>query len=192
MEEDRMTVTTGEASPHRKARIAGVFYLLNFVTGAFAAFAVGKSAVYGDAANLLATAFYIVVTILFYFLFKPVQRSLSVLAALFSLAGCALSVLRTLNLSAVPINPLVCFGIYCLLIGYLIFKSTFLPRFLGVLMALGGLGWLTFLWPGLARSLSPWNLAPGMLGEGLLTLWLLAMGVNSQRWKEQAGVRVAL
>ena len=187
-----MTVSTAETSPQRNARIAGVFYLLNFVTGAFAAFAGGKSAVYGDAANLLAAGFYIVVTILFYFLFKPVQRSLSLLAALFGLAGCALSVLRIFNLTAIPLNPLVCFGVYCLLIGYLIFKSAFLPKFLGVLMALGGLGWLTFLLPGLAKSLSPWNLAPGMLGEGLLTLWLLAMGVNSQRWKEQAGARVAL
>src|ERR1700674_4513880 len=155
MEEERMTVSTGETSPHRRARIAGVFYLLNFVTGAFAAFAGGRAAVYGDAANLLAAAFYIAVTILFYFLFKPVQKSLSLLAALFSMAGCALSVLKIFNPPAIPLNPLVCFGIYCLLIGYLTFKSTFLPGLLGVLMALGGLGWLTFLWPGLAKSLSP-------------------------------------
>jgi hypothetical protein len=60
----------------------------------------------------------------------------------------------------------VFFGLYCLLIGYLILRSTFLPRFLGVLMALGGLGWLTFLSPALSSKLSPWNMAPGILGEG--------------------------
>jgi hypothetical protein len=80
----------------------------------------------------------------------------------------------------------VFFGFYCLLIGYLILRSTFLPRILGALMMFGGLGWLTFLFPPLARSLSPYNMAPGILGEGLLTLWLLVMGVNTQRWMEQA------
>ena len=81
----------------------------------------------------------------------------------------------------------VFFGFYCLLIGYLIFRSTFLPRILGVLMAIAGLGWLTFLSPPLAHYLSPYILAPG-LGEGSLTLWLLVMGVNAARWEEKASV----
>jgi hypothetical protein len=38
----------------------------------------------------------------------------------------------------------------------------------------------------LAKYLAPYNLAPGMLAEGVLTLWLLVMGVNAERWKEQA------
>lgn len=54
-------------------------------------------------------------------------------------------------------------------------------------MAFAGLGWLTFLSADLANYLSPYNLAPGFLGEGALTLWLLVMGVNEERWKEQAG-----
>jgi hypothetical protein len=84
------------------------------------------------------------------------------------------------------VNPLICFGVYCLLIGYLIFRSNFLPRVLGVLMAFGGLVWLTFVSPDLADYLSPYNLAPGILGEGALTVWLLAKGVDAQRWLEQA------
>jgi hypothetical protein len=78
------------------------------------------------------------------------------------------------------------FGFYCLLIGYLIFRSAFLPRFLGVLMAVAGLGWLTFLSPALARSLSPYNFLPGVFGEAWLTLWLLVNGVDVPRWNEQA------
>jgi hypothetical protein len=136
-------------------------------------------------ANIVAMASYVAVTLLFYDLFKPVNRSLSLLAALFSLGGCTWGVLTIFKLAPLPINSLVFFGFYCLLIGYLIFRSTFLPRFLGVGMAIGGLGWLTFLSAPLANYLSPWNLAPGMIGEGLLTLWLLAFGVNVQRWKEQ-------
>ena len=172
-----------EASPRFKARIAGVFYLLNILTGALALFVRGRL---GVAANLTAAACYIAVTLLFYDMFKPVNRSLSILAAFFSLVGCAIGALGPFHLAPPHINNLVFFGFYCLLIGYLIFRSTFLPRFLGVLMAIGGLGWLTFLSTPLANYLSPYNLAPGILGEGTLTLWLLVMGVNVQRWKEQA------
>jgi uncharacterized protein DUF4386 len=78
------------------------------------------------------------------------------------------------------------FGFYCVVIGYLIFRSTFLPRIVGALMAFAGLGYLTFLSPPLADYLSPYNLAPAALGEGSLMLWLLVVGVNAQRWKEQA------
>lgn len=179
----------GEASPRRKARIAGVFYLLTILTGAFAAFASGKFLVFADAASLAATACYIVVTLLFYFIFKPVDSSLSLIAAVFSLVGCGLGALSVFHL--VPsylksVNPLVLFGCYCVLIGYLIFRSSFLPPILGVLMAFGGLGWLTFGSSTLADSLSPYNLVPGILGEGALTVWLLAKGVNAQRWQEQS------
>ena len=72
------------------------------------------------------------------------------------------------------------------MVGSLILRSTFLPRILGVLMVIAGLGWLTFLWPPLAMNLAPYNLMPGMIGEGLLILWLLIFGVNEQRWKRQA------
>jgi hypothetical protein len=85
---------------------------------------------------------------------------------------------------------LVFFGFYCLLIGYLIFRSTFLPRVLGVLMAVAGLcympyGFATFLSPEFAAGLFPWVMMPGA-GELVLALWLLVIGVNVQRWEEQA------
>src|SRR5260370_10426500 len=80
----------------------------------------------------------------------------------------------------------VFFGVYCLLIGYLIFKSSFLPRILGVLMVFAGLGWLTFLFPPLANYLSRYILVLGFLAELALMLWLLVMGGIAQRWKEQA------
>jgi hypothetical protein len=69
-------------------------------------------------------------------------------------------------------------GFSCLLIGYLIFRSTFLPRILGALMAFAGLGWVTYLSPPLAHYLSPYNLALGLLGQESVMLWLLVMGVN--------------
>jgi len=154
------------------ARIAGLFYLLTFVTGGTALFVGGRL---GVALIFMASACYVAVTLLFYYLFKPVNRSLSLLAASLSLAGCAIGPVTS------KISPLVFFGFYCLLIGYLIFKSSFLPRLLGVLMAIAGLGWLTFLWPPLANHLSPYIFVPGIVGEGSLTIWLLVMGV-SERW----------
>jgi hypothetical protein len=170
-------------SPKSKARIAGIFYLLTFVAGVLALVSVSSRL----PANLIATASYVAVTLLFYDIFKPVNKGASMVAAFVGLVGCAWSVLTLFHLTPLDINSLVFFGFYCLLIGYLIIKSTFLPRLLGVGMAIGGLGWLTFLSTPFASSLAPWNLAPGMIGEGLLTLWLLAFGVNVQRWKEQAG-----
>ena len=81
---------------------------------------------------------------------------------------------------------LVFFGFYALLTGYLIISSTFLPRILGVLSVVGGLGWLTFLYPPLGYRLFPYVAAFGLLGASALILWLIVKGVDEQRWKEQA------
>ena len=173
---------TEKVSPSFKARLAGVFYLGTFVTGMLAlVFVNGRSVT-----NLIATACYIAVTILFYDLFKPVSKNLSSLAAFFSLAGCAIGALSAFDMNPFYINSLVFFGVYCILIGYLIHRSTFLPRILGVLMAFGGLGWLTFLSPALVNNLSPYNMLPGIIGEGVLILWLLIKGVNVEAWKRRA------
>jgi hypothetical protein len=77
-------------------------------------------------------------------------------------------------------------GFSCLLIGYLIFRSTFLPRIPRRADGVAGLGWVTYLSPPLAHYLSPYNLALGLLGQESVMLWLLVMGVNVQRWKDRA------
>jgi len=175
------------AFPPPRARITGGVYLLYFLTAIFAQFLVGRTpAAYSDAANVVSIACYIALTLLFYDMFKPVSRILSLVAALFSLVGCAVTILSVFHLASSHL-PIWFFGPYCILIGYLIFRSTFLPRILGVLMALAGVGWLIFLSPALASHLSTYIKAVGILGEGLLMLWLLVFGVNVQRWKTQVG-----
>lgn len=84
---------------------------------------------------------------------------------------------------------LVFFGLWCVLIGFLIFRSTFLPRVLGVLLAISGLGWMIYLVPPLAiRLFIPYIAGASALGEIPLELWLIVMAVNAERWKEQASV----
>jgi hypothetical protein len=174
-----------EASPRFKARIAGVLSLLSLLAAVFGEFIVRRFEIAGD---LIAVSGNIVVTLLLYSILKPVNRGLSLLAASFNLVGLTCGALRW-NPQGVDI-PVAFDGFYCLLIGYLIFRSTFLPRILGALMAIAGVGWLTYLSPPLAKSLSPYNLALGILGQESLMLWLLVMGVNNQRWKEQASPAV--
>jgi len=81
---------------------------------------------------------------------------------------------------------LVFFGFWCLLIGILIFRSTFLPWILGVLLMIDGLAWMLYLSPPLGRQLFPYIAIASALSEIPLQLWLLIFGVNEQRWTEQA------
>jgi hypothetical protein len=151
-----MTERIAEASPRLKARIAGVFNLPAILTGVFASFIVHGRL--GFVAELIAGACNIAVTLLLIGALEWHPQGVDI--------------------------GLISLGFYCLLIGYLIFRSNFLPRILGALMAFAGLAWLILLSPPLANNLSPYNVAAGILGQGSLTLWLLVMGVNVQRWKE--------
>jgi uncharacterized protein DUF4386 len=78
------------------------------------------------------------------------------------------------------------FGISTFLNGYLVFQSTFLPRILGVLSMLGGLGWLTFIYPPLGNQLFLYILLLGLVGSASQIVWLLAKGVNVGQWQKRA------
>jgi hypothetical protein len=175
-----------EASPRFKARMTGVLYFFSLLTAGFTeTFAHGKL---NYAGGYIAILGMVAMTLIFYDILKPVNRSLSLLAVFLAFVGLTFEALR---LQPQGLNiALVFHGFYCILIGYLIFRSTFLPRILGVLMAFAGLGWLTYLSNPLGNYLSPYNLASGLLGDVSVFLWLLVMGVNVQRWKEQASAAV--
>ena len=234
-----MTEGNVEASPRFAARIAGVFYLFTILARVIADAWVRNRLVVPDdatataanimaheplfrlgfAADIIAFASYVVLTALLYELFEPVARSLSLVAAFFSLVACAVQAISSLfhlaplvllegapylsaftaeqlqalalvflKLRAVAYHNigLVFFGLYCLLVGILILRSIFLPRILGVLMVLAGLSYVLFLSPPLVRFLQPYILIFPGVGQISLTLWLLVIGLNDQRWKEQA------
>jgi hypothetical protein len=234
-----MTDRIKEASLRFKARLAGVFQLLEAVTAACpGVFILDRLVVAGNAAAtaanilgherliwlgfaslLIGVACHIAWALLMYELLKPVNRSVSLLAAFVVLVCCCMQAIASLfylapliilqggsSLSAftaeqlqalalmfVKLNnyandiDLVFFGLWCILTGYLIFRSTFLPRILGVLLAIGGLGWVTYLYPPLAYHLFiPYIAAASAFGEIPLELWLIVMGVDAKRWQEQA------
>ena len=115
-----------ETSPRVKARTAGFFWLMTFLTGGFAMFVGGRFVVSGDAAATAA--------------------------------------------------------------NILAHESSFRLGIASNLIATAlTYSFANLLSPPLARYLTPYIMAPGMLGEASLTLWLLVFGVNSKRWNEQAG-----
>jgi Domain of unknown function (DUF4386) len=220
------------------ARMTGLLYLLNILTGIFAqGFVSNRLINWGDAAatatNILAhrslfewsftvymieMACQIMTTALFYFLLRPVSRSIALGAAFLSLSGCIIKTfsrvfylapllvlggahylsvfsaaqLQALALLLLRVNDqgaamaLAFFGFEALLNGYLIFRSTFLPRVLGLLSMLGGVGWLTFLYPPLGYRLFLYLAAFGLLGSAALIFWLIVFGVKEDRWAERA------
>jgi Domain of unknown function (DUF4386) len=102
------------------------------------------------------------------------------------------------GLSALAINAhghgfgigLIFFGFGCLATGYLIFKSGYFPKILGVLMFVAGLSYLInsfalLLVPSFAALIFPGALVPAFVGELSLTLWLIVKGVNVEEWKRR-------
>jgi hypothetical protein len=233
-------------TPRGKARMAGVLYAFEGTAAVFGGvyfrntfLAAGDAAATAHAilANetlfracfasaLLAVAFHLAYTVLFYDLFAPVNRTISLLAAFVSLVACSLQAgaalfqfapllilpgmpdagaanavpveqaqglaLLFLNLNALAFNIyLIFFGFWLLVSGYLIARSHFFPRLIGVLLMLDGLGWMSFLWPPFASAIYPLIAIVAAFGEIPLLLWLLVFGVNNQRWQEQASAREA-
>jgi hypothetical protein len=217
-----MTDGTVDTSPQLYARMAGISYLLGSLTSVLGQMVIlGMLVVSGSAtataanilsheplfrlgfvSSLMTVPFHLVWAVLFYGLFKPVNKSVSLLAGFVMLVACAMWALSSLlylapllvlqgktSLSAfareqlqalalmlLKLNAqaydigLVFFGFWCVLIGYLILRSTFLPRIIAVLEVLAGLGYMTLLWRPLTHYLYPYNLA--LAGPGEISLLL--------------------
>jgi hypothetical protein len=92
---------------------------------------------------------------------------------------------------------LVFFGFACAALGYLIFRSGYLPRTIGVLMAVAGACYLInsfahFLYPEAGAALfNAGILLPCFVAELSLTLWLLVKGVNVAKWEDRVSQEAA-
>jgi len=232
-----------ETSPKKLARIAGILYLLIIVLAGFSEGVVRSSIiVHGDAAatagnilksemlfrigfvsDLIAFMSDLAVSILLYVLLKPVNHTLSLMAAAFRLvAHPAIAGLNLLNqfsvltlvsgagyLSAFETEQLQAlvlyflnthhsgyliggafFGIHLLLLGYLVFKSDYLPRLIGIFLLVAGCGYLiesfgNFLFPYLGGILIWFVAIPAIIAEVSLTGWLITKGVRINVWNSQ-------
>jgi hypothetical protein len=87
---------------------------------------------------------------------------------------------------------LIFFGFECLVVGYLISRSIYLPKVLGILIQIAGLSYLTnsFVLLVSPTLTSPIILLPAFIGEISLCLWLLIKGVNVQEWNKQASTAI--
>lgn len=154
-------------------------------------------------------------TVLFYDLLKPVSRTLAGLSLFLNIVGIVIKTAsrlffiapvlilsgmagftteqsQAMTLLSLKVNSdgaaigLVFFGFAGLIESYLIIRSTFLPRFLGVIGIIASFGWLSFLYPPVAHRLFPIIAAIGLLGALLQIFWLLVFGVDEERWRERA------
>jgi hypothetical protein len=235
-----MTHPLPETSPSTRGRILAALYLFVVIGGITAQSFISDLLVVGDdaaktAANILAnkslyrlgfTIFMLEmvaqvgVTLLFYDLLKPVNRSVARASAILGLTGCGIKTfarlfyyaplillggasylsaiqpaqLEALSLVFIKINnqgaaiALIFFGFETLLQGWLVFTSGFLPRFLGVLSMLSGLGWLTFLWPPLGFQAFVGVALFAIAGVIATVGWLFVRGVDDVKWRERAAL----
>ena len=91
----------------------------------------------------------------------------------------------------------VWFGFQILCVGYLIARSHFVPRAIGVVLVLGGLSFLVtsftnFVSPALGDRLAPLLLPIVLLGEASLAVWLLLRGVNVEQWRSTTARRTTV
>ena len=231
------------ATPRQLARTAGALYLINILGGFFAIGLVpGLLFVAGDAAatahniqanetlyrlgivaHITINVTSVFMAVIFYDLFKVVNRRLALLVVFFTLVGTAVESANLLNQfvplvlldggpysSAVTAQQLqaqaylptalqgigydvnsVFFAFYGITLGYLVFRSTFLPRVIGVLLAIGALCYMAYgladiISPAFAAHLVPYIQLPSLAGEGSFCIWMLIVGVNVERWQQFA------
>ena len=225
------------------ARLAGALTLVSLIAGGFGeAYVPAKLMVPGNAAatasNFIAHeglarlgfAGYLIEAMcdvglsgLLYFLLRPVNRDLALLAAFFRLVGTAvfavaelfyfapvfilggaeylkafspeqLHALAMLSLKFYSYGAglfLAIYGLPSVALGYLMYRSGYIPRFVGILFALSGAG---FIYQNLAivlmpRYASPITLLPAGLAAMAMAGWFLARGVDVQRWQERTALQ---
>lgn len=164
------------------SRATGVVYLSYFADAVLGLILAKHKVSAGHLLNGLAPLLYATVTILLCRLFRPEQPRLALAAMLFSLAGCVNDEMHHLHYGAANLNSLVFFGPFCILLGVLILRSRFLPRWLGWPLIVAGIGWLAYLHPTVALHARVVIFPVGFLAEFELMLWLLIRGVDEAHW----------
>jgi len=153
----------------------------------------------------------IALALVFYVLLRRVNKEIALLSAFFGLVSTAVYAVAEffyLAITLVPNDPAAAslllrafslcgtvasafYGVASLIRGILIVRSRYLPKFLGALMAIAGIGfivktYLAVLAPPYASDLL---LLPMFLTLLAMTAWFLTKGVNAAKWEEAAGLQ---
>ena len=100
--------------------------------------------------------------------------------------------LQALSLLMIKVNDrmagvaLIFLGMATFFQGYAIFKSTFLPRWMGIIAMVSGLGWVTWAYPALGSAIFYPLVIFAMLALLVISGWLIVRGVDEERWRAQA------
>jgi hypothetical protein len=164
------------------ARLTGLLYAINFAIGITAMVWASRGQVAAaDRMNLAGAIEYALVVVLIGRLFDAANPVLTWMVAAIGLLGCAVGAAGALHLFGSTATALVVFGVYCVALGGLVLRNGLMPRLIGALLMVGGIGWLTYADLPVARALQPWNIAGGIIGELFFALWLLALGMRPPR-----------
>ena len=177
-----LAVTIAMARP--SARVIGVAYLAYFViAGIGQVLAVQDPAsALAAAVQVVATMWYGIVALLLCRLFGDPTRGTGVLAMVSAVVGCVLqSLYYALGLGhGAYVLALVFFGLFLVFLGFLVVRSALIPRAIGVTLIVGGAASCVFLLPFMPPALARAALVGGV-GELVLLLWLLIVGVRPSR-----------
>ena len=168
-------------------RIAGLVYVLYFVVGLgggalargnIAALARGEASLAANLAWLASTVVYGVLVVLLVRLVWAVDARIAAGAAVFGLVGCVVQFGAALLHSGPqgPVVALFAFGIFMVLYGWLLTRSSIAPTVVGVMFIISGIGWCSGPVPGLPSQLRMLAQGFGGLTEAVLAVWLLVRG----------------
>ncbi len=106
-----------------------------------------------------------------------------------ALGGMNTEQMQSISLILLKVNDygaataLAFFGFSTLLAGYLVFRSTYLPRWLGVLGVIAGLGWLTFIYPPLGYRVFMFVVLFALIASAAKIFWLIVFGVDEEKFR---------
>lgn len=159
-------------------------------------------------AALLTQLIHVVVALMLYRIFTPVNQTVAKLLVLMSMLGVPIALLNEANYGAIllvlappdlPTSLVALFlgihtygimivgifwGLWLFPMGYLAYKSNFIPKIIGIALMIGCFGYLAdsfifILMPDFGFQFAQFL----FVGELLITFWLLFIGVNEAKWQ---------
>jgi hypothetical protein len=152
-------------------RITGVVYVAYFVL-AIAGMALGSTPL-----SVVGTGMYFVVAIFLYWTFAPADPRIALALLPLAALGCVIQGIGMIQADRdMRRLALLFFGLFLVVLGYLIARSTLAPPPLGYALAIAGVSWCAIMIPGVSAPLSLGVMALGGAAEIVLALWLLLAG----------------